>query len=124
MPNSQRSSSMNTRHGKNSLTFENVVCTQLELQRRAASFSHRRSTMCRPMTPYRLTLLTPITSTENSNQFLKTKYPSKRSRTSSSNNSIYADRPSSISMFLWENSSRNENIKKVWDEIGRRLENL
>ena len=31
------------RQGKTCFTFENVVCTQLELQRRAASFSHRRS---------------------------------------------------------------------------------
>jgi hypothetical protein len=39
-------------HGKNSLTLESVVCSQLELQRRAASFSRRRSTMCRRSSQY------------------------------------------------------------------------
>lgn len=115
MPNSQ---SINSRNGKNSLTFENVVCTQLELQRRAASFSHRRNTMCRPMTQQRFTLLTPISSasisTDFSNQFLKTKYSNvnQRNRTSSSN-SIFNNRPSSISMFFSDTSSRNGTNKKV-----------
>ena len=125
MSNTQRvslSTSNNIRSGKNSLTFENVVCTQLELQRRAASFSHRRNTMCRPSSHPRLTLLTPLSSTsistEISNRFLKRKYlnTNQRNRTLSSN-SIYADRfdqrPSSMSMFFWDTSSRNENNKKV-----------
>jgi len=42
--------------GKPSLSFENIVCTQLELQRRATSFTHRRSTMCRHASQYRLSL--------------------------------------------------------------------
>ncbi|CAF0732133.1 unnamed protein product [Adineta steineri] len=34
-------------NGKNSLTFESIVCSQLELKRHAASFTNRRNTMCR-----------------------------------------------------------------------------
>jgi hypothetical protein len=101
------------RNGKNSLTFESIVCTQLELQRRAASFSNRRSTMCRRSTQYpfsssspkrlstlsnRILLLTPspvstpyssdrISTSDISTQFSKTRNSrsSRYSRTSSTN---------------------------------------
>ncbi|CAF1979215.1 unnamed protein product [Rotaria magnacalcarata] len=86
-------SSASQRNGKNSLTFESVVCSQLELQRRAASFSHRRNTMCRrssqcPLSSSssssnrfsvslnRIILLSPISSP------LSTPYPSTRTSTS------------------------------------------
>ncbi|CAF0863177.1 unnamed protein product [Adineta steineri] len=77
------SSSSSAHHGKSSFTFENVVCSQLELQRRAASFSHRRNTMCRrsslyPLTPTpsnRTSLLVPLASQS-------TFYPSTRTLTS------------------------------------------
>ncbi|CAF4137109.1 unnamed protein product [Rotaria magnacalcarata] len=86
-------SSASQRNGKNSLTFESVVCSQLELQRRAASFSHRRNTMCRrssqcPLSSSssssnrfsvslnRIILLSPISSP------LSTPYPSARTSTS------------------------------------------
>ncbi len=52
MPHSQRLKAMASNHGKSSLTFESIVCSQLELQRRAASFSHRRSTTCRRSAQY------------------------------------------------------------------------
>jgi hypothetical protein len=106
---------MNTsssRSGKNSLTFESVVCSQLELQRRAASFSHRRSTMCRRSTQYplsgslkssdrlsgssnRLMLLPPVSSQ------LSVSCPSSRASTS---------RPSDVTaQFL---KTRNSNCSK------------
>ncbi|CAF1406163.1 unnamed protein product [Adineta steineri] len=92
--------------GRNSLMIENTVCSQLELQRLAPSFSHDRSTMYRRSSLYSLTptlTLSPVSpqlSTMYSNtrtissilsdlttQFLKTKTSnfSKRSRTSSMN---------------------------------------
>jgi len=115
MPHPQRVNMITStvpRNGKNSLTFENVVCTQLELQRRAASFSHRRSTKCRQPSNYRMsssssssnrlssssnriTLLVPHSNVRISTsgtsdipaQFLKTRNSnfSKHSRTSSMN---------------------------------------
>jgi hypothetical protein len=135
-----------TRNGKNSLTFESVVCTQLELQRRAASFSYRRSTMCRQPSQYPLSssfnrlsassnrtiLSTPYSSGRISTsapldittQFLKTRNSnsSKRSRTSSTNSvggvriSSVTDRQSLTSMFYWDTSSRSATSKKVSDK--------
>jgi hypothetical protein len=69
MPHSRRISAMVPtlpRNGKNSLTFESVVCSQLELQRRATSFSHRRSTMCRRPSQY------PMSSSSSSSNRLST----------------------------------------------------
>lgn len=92
---------MTSRISKNSLTFESVVCSQLELQRRAASFSHRRNTMCRrpsqcrlssPTSPSssnrlsfsssnRVVLLSPISSQ------LSSPYPSSRTSTTTPSDS-------------------------------------
>lgn len=116
MPNAHRVNTImsnSSANGKNSLTFESVVCSQLELKRRTASFSRRRSTMCRRPSIYipptttttsttpssssnRVRTSTPTsqldvrTSTsltsEESAQFLKTRNSTndyKRSRTSS-----------------------------------------
>ena len=55
MPNAHRinaSMSNASTNGKNSLTFESIVCSQLELKRHAASFSRRRSTVCRRPSMY------------------------------------------------------------------------
>jgi len=139
MPHPQRVNMMTSttgRTGKSSLTFESVVCTQLELQRRAASFSHRRSTMCRHSSQYRISsssnrlstssnrimLLTPASSllstsipSDITNQFLKPK----QSRTSSTNSmftgrmSSVPDRQSVVSMLYWDSSSRSLGSKKV-----------
>lgn len=113
-------------YGKSSLTFENVVCTQLELQRRATSFSHRRSTMCRrsfnyPISSNRLStssnriLLGPMSSSSLSttpyssgrlsssipsditSQFLKTRNSaSSRQSRPSSSNSVFGSRISNV----------------------------
>lgn len=150
MPHSQRTNIMTTtktttpisiwRNGKNSLTFESVVCSQLELQRRAASFSHRRSTMCRRSSQYPLSssssssnrlstssnriLLNPISTSTPSDittQFLKTRNSnsSKQSRTSSTHSlgtriSNATERQSFVSMFYWDTSSRSTTNKKVF----------
>ena len=132
MPNSHRMMTNNSCNGKNSLTFESVVCSQLELKRRAASFSRRRSTMCRRTSAHIPAMATasnnslrkssPI-GTDFSAQFLKMKKLDndvKRSRTSSINSTngvgmkTNADRQSVVSMIYWDgSSSRNAIIKKV-----------
>ncbi|CAF4766319.1 unnamed protein product [Rotaria sp. Silwood2] len=124
-------------NSKNPLTFESVVCTQLELKRRAASFSRRRSTMCRrpsahiPPTassnrritstsiPFKtqLTDRTSISTTSDiSTQFLNIKNLNNDSRHShtSSTNSIspvtvegIGERQSFGSMFYWDASSKS-----------------
>ena len=69
MPNNHRvnaNMSNSPINGKNSLTFENVVCSQLELKRHAASFSRRRSTMCRRPSGY-VPSATSTTSISQSN---------------------------------------------------------
>jgi hypothetical protein len=127
-------------NGKNSLTFESVVCSQLELKRRAASFSRRRSTMSRrssiygpsrlssnrarisiPVTQFLSTSLIPDIST----QLLKAKdsnYDNKRSQTSSTISingtglENKREQQSLASMLYWDassSSSRNITIKKV-----------
>jgi hypothetical protein len=129
------------RNGKNSLTFESVVCTQLELQRRAASFSHRRNTMCRrpsslssssnrimllppsssPPPPYSSSRISTSALSDITVQFLKTRNSncSKQSRTSSMNSisggriSSATDRQSFISMFYSDTPSRSTTSKKV-----------
>lgn len=135
MPNSHRMLTNTSSNGKNSLTFESVVCSQLELKRRAASFSRRRSTVCR-----RTSAHLPLTTIANSSlrkssplppppsysttpdislPFQKMKNDVKRTRTSSINsiNTIAtktnADRQSVVSMIYWDGSSRNTIIKKV-----------
>lgn len=129
--------------GKNSLTFENIVCSQLELQRRAATFSRRRSTMCRPVLQFpsssfnRMSLLppisTPLTTPCSSSRpsaslgsnmtlhFSKTRNSSssKRGRVSSTQSNCSTrmesiiDRPSLASMFYWDRFSRTGISKKV-----------
>ena len=135
MPNSHRMLANTSSNGKNSLTFESVVCSQLELKRRAASFSRRRSTVCRrtsahlPLTTTASSYLrksSPMppssysTTPDVSLPFQKMKNDVKRSRTSSINsiNTIAtktnADRQSVVSMIYWDGSSpRNTIIKKV-----------
>jgi hypothetical protein len=141
MPHSQRVNMMAStpaRTGKNSLTFESVVCTQLELQRRAASFSHRRSTMCQRPSQYRISsssnhlsassnrimLLTPASSFSTSIpsdfacQFPKIRNGSKRSRSSTNSTlmsrmSTAPDRQSFISMMYWDPATRSVTSKKV-----------
>jgi hypothetical protein len=130
------------RKEKNSLTFESVVCTQLELQRRAASFSHRRNTMCRRSSQYRFSisssssnrikLLTPISSQFSTSitsdiptPFLKTRNfnYSKHSRTSSANSIVGTrvsntpDRQSFLSMVYCDTSSRSATSKKVLEKF-------
>jgi hypothetical protein len=145
MPNTDRMNTIisnSSTNGKNSLTFESVVCSQLELKRRAASFSRRRSTMCRRSSIYGPTptqtsnrnriltsksQLNSRTSTsatpDGSTQFLKTKNSNndcKRSRTSLTNSitatglESIAERQSMVPMFYWDgSSSRNAMIQKV-----------
>lgn len=125
--------------GKNSLTFESVVCSQLELQRRAASFSRRRSTMCRRPSQYlpstsnssfsnRTLKPTGISQSASrtsnsflpdaSKQFLQMN-PSRRSRASSTNSlggialDRLGERQSLVSMLYWEGSARTASSKKV-----------
>lgn len=124
MPNAHRMNTImsnSSPNGKNSsLTFESVVCSQLELKRRAASFSRRRSTMCRrpsiyisqtgstsnqsartstPTSSINSRISTSIIS-DDPTQLLKTKTSSndynKNSRTSSSSNSIVVNGLESI----------------------------
>ena len=146
MPSSQRTSTLMSNssiNGKNPLTFESVVCSQLELKRRAASFSRRRSTMCRrpssyvsttilatnpgrvssPISPSNSRTSTSVTS-DISTQLLKTKSTNnddKRSRTPSINsvNAVglgpIGERQSLVSMLYWDGtSSRNTTVKKVF----------
>jgi hypothetical protein len=144
MPNSHRVNtimSTSPTNGKNSLTFESVVCSQLELKRHAASFSRRRSTMCRRPSQYiaatsnRSVPSPGISSTSPSNartsisitpdistQFLKTKQSnneSKRSRTSSRNSiggvalENIGERQSLVSILYWDTSLKNATNKKV-----------
>ena len=130
--------------GKNSLTFESVVCSQLELQRRAASFSRRRSTMCRrpsqylPSTtnssfsnrtlmPNGISQSTSRTSNaflpDVSKQFLQMTPSNKRSRASSTNSlggialDRLGERQSLVSMLYWEGSGRTTSSKKVGDHV-------
>ncbi len=140
MPNTHRVNKMmsnSSSNGKNSLTFESVVCSQLELKRRAASFSRRRSTMCRQPSIYVPTITrsskkvrTSTSSTQStssipdiSTQFLTTTNSNndcKGSRTSSINSvngtglESIAERQSLVSMLYWDSStSRNIINKKV-----------
>jgi hypothetical protein len=134
MPNSHRKNTImsnSSANGKNSMTFENVVCSQLELKRRAASFSRRRSTMCRRQSIYVPTIIpssnkirTSISEIPDiSTQFLKTNNSNndgKRSRTSSINSvngtglESIAEQQSLVSMLYWDSSiPRNINNKKV-----------
>ncbi len=149
MPNAHRTSTImsnSSSNGKNSLTFESVVCSQLELKRRAASFSRRRSTMCRRPSSYISTITTPSNPVRTSSpispsnsrtstsvtsdisiQFLKTKNSNsdnKRSRTSSINSinatglGTIGERQSLVSMLYWDGpSSRSTTIKKVINKI-------
>jgi hypothetical protein len=134
MPNNHRinaNMSNSLLNAKNSLTFENVVCSQLELKRRAASFSRRRSTMCRRPSVY-VPPATPTTSISQSNgrtlsiapqNYLTPRESStdtKRSRASSmvsmTGNGLetIGERQSFSSMFYWgDPPSRNTVIKKV-----------
>ncbi|CAF0773056.1 unnamed protein product [Rotaria sordida] len=124
-------------NNKNSLTFESVVCTQLELKRRAESFSRRRSTVCRRPSIHIPTITSSnrrITSTsvpfksqpndrasistasDISTQFLSIKNlndDSKYRQISLTYSIILATlggiggRQSITSMFYWDGSSRN-----------------
>ncbi|CAF3513712.1 unnamed protein product [Rotaria sp. Silwood1] len=124
-------------NSKNSLTFESVVCTQLELKRRAESFSRRRSTMCRRLSTHmpstilsnrritstsipsksQLNDRTSISTTSDiSTQFLNKKNLSNDSKHShmSSTHSItpatlegLTERESFAPMFYWDGSSRS-----------------
>jgi hypothetical protein len=142
MPSSYQTSTVlsnSSTNGKNPLTFESIVCSQLELKRRAESFSRRRSTMCRRPSSYTSKILTssnpvrtssPIspsqsrTSTSDiSTQFLKARNSndSKRSRTPSMNSmntvglGTIGERQSLVSMLYWDgSSSRNTAIKNVF----------
>lgn len=135
MPNSHRMLTNTSSHGKNSLTFESVVCSQLELKRRAASFSRRRSTVCRRTSAHLPLTLTANNALRKSSPmpsssyattpdiplaFQKMKTDVKRTRTSSINsiNTIATksnpDRQSVVSMIYWDGaSSKNAIIKKV-----------
>jgi hypothetical protein len=143
MPNAHRESTVMSNlspNGKNSLTFESVVCSQLELKRRAASFSRRRSTMCRRQSTYvpatssnRVRISAPVSQSNTrastsgildvSTQFLKANNSNndgKRSRASSTNSIVgtglenIAERQSLVSMFYWDgSSSRSSAMKKV-----------
>ncbi|UJR13255.1 hypothetical protein I4U23_000276 [Adineta vaga] len=147
MPHSQHHKTMPltpspSNHGKTSFTFENIVCSQIELQRRATSFSHRRNTMCRPTSLYplsnRTSLLSPVSPqssflypstrtlssmpSDGTLQFTKTRYSngSKNSRTSSTNSArieSILDRQSLVSMFYWDSASRcppNKKDERRW----------
>ncbi|CAF3130240.1 unnamed protein product [Rotaria socialis] len=127
---------------KNSLTFESVVCSQLELKRRAESFSRRRSTMCRRSSIHyptgtssnrRITSTCVVsnsqvndqtslsTTSDITAQFLNTKiFNSERklSQALSFNSNSPAslerlgERQSIVSMLYWDPSSRSTEIKK------------
>jgi hypothetical protein len=123
-------------NGKNSLTFESVVCSQLELKRRAASFSRRRSTTCRRPSIYMPPLsppLTPILSQSNartslstvadvSGQLLQTKSSNTDGKHSRASSVISItgpplgstrERQSLVSMLYWDTNSRSPPTKKV-----------
>jgi hypothetical protein len=121
-------------NGKNSLTFESVVCSQLELKRRAASFSRRRSTTCRRPSIYMPPSSPPPISSQStartsistvvdvSGQLLKTKgsdIDGKRSRASSVISitgpplGSTEKRQSLVSMLYWDTNSRSPPTKKV-----------
>lgn len=128
---------------KPTLTFQNLVCSQIELKRHAESFSHRRNTMCRrPSTqipvvatinrrvtsivmpypsPSDIRISLPITP-NMSMQLLDMKNfndNSKNSQRSSANTTTptifekIGERQSLVSMFYWDRSSRNIITKKV-----------
>jgi hypothetical protein len=136
MPNAHRVNTIMSNaqtNGNNSLTFESIVCSQLELKRHAASFSRRRSTMCRRPSVY-IPPATPTTSISQSNerrssilpdistQFLKARdstNDNKRGRASSTVSiggtglEPIGERQSLSSIFYWDSSARNAAIKKV-----------
>lgn len=119
------------------LKLDSIVCSQMELKRNAASFSRRRSTMCRRPTPY---IPSPPTSTisvsispshprtstatlaDLSLQLMKSKKPAmdgRRSRASSIHSAASTtlrnstgERQSLVSMFYWD-PSRSTSVKKV-----------
>ncbi|CAF1062687.1 unnamed protein product [Adineta ricciae] len=121
---------MSAHHSKNSITFESIVCSQMELQRRATSFSHRRNTLCRPSSLYplsnRTSLLAPNSyqSSYSSTRTLSSmpsdiglhfSNGSKYSRTSSTNSARVesaADRQSLFSMFYWDSNRTSSSSKK------------
>ncbi|CAF1273401.1 unnamed protein product [Adineta ricciae] len=143
MPNSHQLTPTMTNsavNGNNPLTFESIVCSQLELKRHAASFSRRRSTMCRrpslyaplPTQPLPAILISTTLSPMNprrstasiadlSVQLLRSKNLSadgKRSRASSINSAMgpamrssFGERQSLVSMLYW-NSSQSTTMKK------------
>ncbi|CAF1573414.1 unnamed protein product [Rotaria sp. Silwood1] len=108
------------RNGKNSLTFESIVCSQLELQRRAASFSHRRSTTCRQ------SLQCPLSS--SSNRIMLLTPISSQSSTSYSSNRTSTSMPSDIiSQFVKtrnSNSSKRSRASSALSINGTRIENV
>lgn len=127
---------------KSSLTFESIVCSQLELKRRAESFSRRRSTMCQRSSNHHLAGISSnrrITSTcvpskslgnnhsslstasDIAVQFLNIRKINDRKRSQiSSIHSIgpgsserLGERQSIVSMLYWDPSSRSTAIEKV-----------
>ena len=115
-------------NAKASLTFESVVCSQIELKRRAASFSRRRSTMCRRPSQY---LPSPSTGSDRlSISSNRTVLPSSLLFLSQSNGrpSVSAGPSDTSNQFLRTNTSNNDSKRSrassTYSLGGTGLENI
>ncbi|CAF1158037.1 unnamed protein product [Rotaria sordida] len=116
------------RNGKNSLTFESVVCSQLELQRRAASFSHRRSTTCRQSSQCSLSSSSSNRLSTSSNRIMLLKPISSQSSTRYSSNRTSTSIPLDITNQFVKTRhsicSKRSRASSALSISGTRMENI